>query len=946
MPHESLDNAPVAAPFARAIGERIEPYVDLLARDLRGIAGLSADERAVVHGAARGALAASVQLKLNRLLLLELNAMTLAGALEGADPRARWEAFLAFAGSAAFDTHVSGRYPTLHERVERVCRRQVQAAVTLATRLARDRDALSTLPGAPHGALVGLALGAGDSHRGGQTVARVDLAHGTVMYKPRSMDVDVELERLLARVLGPGERTGRIRVPRALVRDGYGWSEFVVHRYCSDDDELRAFYLGLGHWLAIMRLVGGTDLHSENLVACGPLPVAVDVESLFTPDVAVRPLGLGDAVDVAARAIRGTTLRTGLLPIRAIGLALAGVDISGVGALPGQQPAMPVPTIVDAGTDAARFGMTTALPPPARNHPAPSPVLHRYWERVEAGFLELTAALRDLDRAQRLEPMLRPFVGCEVRRILRPTQAYAEIGRMLWHPASLHDQAAAVERAHDILRRNAEVTPGAPLERDVIQKEIDDLLDGDVPVFYTRVDAALVDEMLAAWRGADLALEQMTIRGTLVSAYLNERVLPPRARQATRHVTATSLEARRRRLAAALTRELCDHGVRGADGSLTWISPVLTEVGWAIRPLTPDIYSGQGGVAVCLASYLQEMRQGRADAVDGLAAALRGALAVLSAAEERASAPLVGGFLGVASQVWVWSTLHGLLGDEQLLVRARQRADVLARRLSEEDDPHLEVLGGAAGAIVPLLGLAEQTGETCWHTAARRAAERLRRTALRDGAGARWATPMFPEAIGGFAHGATGIGWALARLALSDVGDEAWRHECADLAEEAFAFEEALYRPAAGAWADARQGSAVDYVHAWCHGSMGIGLAAADLYRRDGDVRRRDVLRRACAAARREGFGWSHTLCHGDLGLWELLDTARRVDPEGCDVDREAIDAEIVSALEERGVVGGWAREAFTPGLMPGMGGAVLVLLRMHPDARLASPLLLGRAGD
>ncbi|MFP2903355.1 hypothetical protein, partial [Corallococcus sp. 4LFB] len=38
-----------------------------------------------------------------------------------------------------------------------------------------------------------------------------------------------------------------------------------------------------------------------------------------------------------------------------------------------------------------------------------------------------------------------------------------------------------------------------------------------------------------------------------------------------------------------------------------------------------------------------------------------------------------------------------------------------------------------------------------------------------------------------------------------------------------------------------------------------------------------DLFQRARAAAVREGFGWTHTLCHGDLGLWELLETARRL---------------------------------------------------------------------
>jgi hypothetical protein len=41
--------------------------------------------------------------------------------------------------------------------------------------------------------------------------------------------------------------------------------------------------------------------------------------------------------------------------------------------------------------------------------------------------------------------------------------------------------------------------------------------------------------------------------------------------------------------------------------------------------------------------------------------------------------------------------------------------------------------------------------------------------------------------------------------------------------------------------------------------------------------------------------------------------------------------------------VAGLARDAFSPGLMAGMGSVIHHLLRMHPESDLASPLLLSR---
>ncbi len=98
---------------------------------------------------------------------------------------------------------------------------------------------------------------------------------------------------------------------RTQAREGYGWAEFVRHRYCADEAELAAFYRNVGHWLAVLRFTGGTDMHAENMIAAGPVPVIVDAETLFDAPAPFPPSGRGDAVDVAAAATPPTVLRTG-----------------------------------------------------------------------------------------------------------------------------------------------------------------------------------------------------------------------------------------------------------------------------------------------------------------------------------------------------------------------------------------------------------------------------------------------------------------------------------------------------------------------------------------------------------------------------------------------------------------------------------------------------------
>lgn len=905
---------------------------------------LDPGERALIRAAAEEALQANARLKLNRVLLLELHAAARAGELSAEDDASRFAEFIERALRPEFAGHLDRRYPNLRERLQRSLDQQRGAIEALVARFTVDRAGLARLLGGPAGRLLALGLSQGDLHAGGQAVARLTLQGGTVMYKPRSLRVDIALDTFLDKLFDMA--TDRIRVPGVIDRGDYGWAAFVVHRYCEGEDELRTFYRGLGHWLAVLRLLGGTDIHLENLIAAGPTPVVIDMESLFALAPAKAPTNFGQAYDLAEALIRSSVLRTGIVPFRGQALGFDGVDLSAAGALPGQQPQVQVPVIVAAGTMEARVKVVDVEMPLALNHPSPDPDVTLYWDEISDGFLAATERLRRLDADGELAPLLGAFEDCQIRDIRRPTQIYAEIGRMLWHPASLHDEAKAAELARDLLARNAAASPIAPSDAQEIDTEIEAMRYGDVPMFAGPLPRARIEAALADWRAMRIDLEEMTIRSALVTTELNRRSGEPQARDErlyfARNAHAERLDARRRKLAADAVERLLALAVRGGDGSATWITPETHNRGWQVQPLQADLYFGLGGVAVALAGYLHEAVHGRADALPGLEGTLEGALRSLRALASTEKPKTIGGFTGYGGGIWTWLTLHDLLGRPDLIAPAVACAAALERQ-GFEDDVYLDVLDGAGGTIVPLLGLADATGDERWLALAARAARRLEAAAIVDERGARWPTVVFAEPIGGFAHGTVGIAWALARLALSDAGGEADRTRWASLADAAFAFQDSLYDEEIGNWLDLRQWSRSESFHTWCNGSVGIGIVAGDLYARTRDTRHLRALRRAVAASQGQ-WGFSHTLCHGDLSLRELFVRAAALDPEACAVDPDEPTAQVVSAIEEhRGMVGGMTREAFTPGLMTGLAGAIHALGRMHPDSALPSPLLLER---
>jgi lantibiotic modifying enzyme len=276
---------------------------------------------------------------------------------------------------------------------------------------------------------------------------------------------------------------------------------------------------------------------------------------------------------------------------------------------------------------------------------------------------------------------------------------------------------------------------------------------------------------------------------------------------------------------------------------------------------------------------------------------------------------------------------HWELDGGDGLQRACKLADQIPAAAAVDDV--YDLLSGSAGAVVPLLKLAGRTGDKSYLRIASQLGDLLYERAKHRNGHAYWSNPMSPEGMGGFAHGVTGIGWALTRLAR--VTGSA-RHE--QLAQDAFAFEDALFDEEEQNWLDLRMLEGSKTAAAWCHGAVGIGLAHLDLDPTLTCSSTRRFVRRAAAATWRLGMGWNHCACHGDLGNWELLDRAIAAGEGPKDLDALHLLDIILTSLEQDGPSCGMGRNAVAPGLLPGVGGVAYQLLRAHPEHDLPSILI------
>jgi lantibiotic modifying enzyme len=129
---------------------------------------------------------------------------------------------------------------------------------------------------------------------------------------------------------------------------------------------------------------------------------------------------------------------------------------------------------------------------------------------------------------------------------------------------------------------------------------------------------------------------------------------------------------------------------------------------------------------------------------------------------------------------------------------------------------------------------------------------------------------------------------------------------------------------------------------AWCYGAPGVALSRLAAAEACGEPFLRQDLDRALAATRARGFGYNHSLCHGDLGnLDVLLLAARRLaDPE---LEREVARraTSVLDSLERHGPLCGTPSGIESPGLMNGYAGIGYGLLRLAFPERVPSVLAL-----
>jgi lantibiotic modifying enzyme len=288
-----------------------------------------------------------------------------------------------------------------------------------------------------------------------------------------------------------------------------------------------------------------------------------------------------------------------------------------------------------------------------------------------------------------------------------------------------------------------------------------------------------------------------------------------------------------------------------------------------------NLYHGASGLAMYFAAYYRASRdlQARQIALETIAPVHSW---IEWQAGNRHEAQMgkfaLGGLIGFASCLYGLTNIADWLNAPELL----DTASLLAGMIHPQQifaDYWLDVMNGSAGTLLALLAFLQVSRNRGMNPQfALDLAEMCGRHLLQ----ARSPTASAPRgwpgldgiALPGFAHGASGISYALSRL-YHETKDEAF----SDGALEGFAFERTLYVPEQQGWLDPRSNQIMER-SSWCDGAPGIALGRLGAVRYMDDPALRSDIDNALKITRALPEPANDQLCCGSFSHIDVLHTA------------------------------------------------------------------------
>lgn len=801
------------------------------------------------------------------------------------------------------------------------------------------------------GRVVAVRSSLSDRHNEGRTVTILEFENGLeLVHKPRALGIEKAWFSLLEHL---NKRGGDFRLLKVLDRQGHGWVEVARHAPCDNSDEAKKFYSRAGMLLCLLYTLEASDCFYENVIACGGYPVLIDMETLMRPALR-RGADMSPADEVADDILFASVFRAGFLPFWEAGQDGICVDISGLGAKAGQLTPYQKRLWENVNTDAVLLKHEPILVDSEKHLPhlnGVSLTAAEYGEEIVSGFRHIYELLMELREELTAQDGLIDTLGRqEIRILFHATRISGLLLKRLYAPRHMR---SGVERSieTDVFSRFYLESSDKSRLWPLLKAEIDAMERLDIPRFTVFAnsrslylptgktlenvfeDTALdrVRHRLSSLDRADMEMQTGFIRASLRVSSISvrhesakdENVRSWKLKE-TSQLSSDELVAE----AAAIAAEIESRAIFFRD-EVTWIAPQLLPRAsrHELRPLRMDLYNGVAGVALFFAALERVLGTGRPTALAAIASLRRFVSAADTARIIREGYSL-GIATGVGSFIYAFTRCAALLEEPALFAYALAASERITPEWIAADN-NFDAMSGAAGAILGLLALHEETGNSAIVGKAVLCGDHLLRKQEPARQGAAWRA-VNGKFMTGFSHGAAGIALALLRLGKAS-GEERFRMA----AHQAIAFEDSVFDAAENNWPDFRHSSESQsvFMNAWCHGAAGIGFARLSGLPLFDSPEVREDINAALRNVSESSMGEKDGLCCGNLGRGDMLLAAA---VRGADERLHHSAVQLASAVVERARRSGGYRlsgqpgqDFFDPSFFQGLSGIGFELLRI-----------------
>lgn len=400
--------------------------------------------------------------------------------------------------------------------------------------------------------------------------------------------------------------------------------------------------------------------------------------------------------------------------------------------------------------------------------------------------------------------------------------------------------------------------------------------------------------------------------------------------------------------ASRIGARICRDAIWSGD-RCNWLGDSMEKLdgSWKVahRALSSDLYGGTTGIAL----FLDRLHTFTGERLFRETAA--GAILQACSRISHLAPTVIPSFYLGATGIAYTLTAMGLED------KARDALKALSRHSHPQTDANennLDVIGGIAGAIPPLLAMGVTLSDRALVTLAIEYGEDLLQLARKGDAGWSWNTMRVPpdrrrEDLTGFSHGAAGIAWSLSEL-FEVTKDARFR----EAAEQARRYENSHFNRQWSNWPDFRylydpdsaDQNAPSYPISWCHGAPGIGLDRLRAFEIFGDQTLKEdaeIALRTTESILTYTKGANFSLCHGlggnaDLFIFAALaldDPTRMALPE-------QVGEQGMEQIEQQDLRWpcGVTEGDETPNLMLGTAGIGHFYLRLYDPRKVPTILL------